>query len=228
MALKRTGTFFAMATTMTALAALYYNNDDDDDTSLELDPRSSDFGKIKIKNTRVDFLGGFLPFYRSASQILMGQKKNLTSAQVEELNQKFGGTTRFDIAKDFFANKLAPLPRFGYDFLDKTKAQAEKDKLEKEQDNSIWNDLGYPVWAQNLTVPIWTQDIKKLNEEHGVVAGTGLTMLNLLGAGVQNFKPRYKESSKETSLDDLENYDEFENLEDFENFENFDEFENLK
>jgi hypothetical protein len=230
MALKKTGTFFAMATTMTALAALYYNNDDDDNTSLELDSRSSDFGKIKIGNSRVDFLGGFLPFYRSASQILMGQKKNLTSAQVEELNQKFGGTTRFDIAKDFFANKLAPLPRMGYDFLDKTAAQVEKDKLEKEQDNSIWNDLGYPVWAQDLTVPIWTQDISKLNEEHGVVAGTGLTMLNLLGAGVQNFKPRYKSTSDNVSLDDLDSFDEFEDVEDVEgseDFDSFDEFEKM-
>lgn len=231
MALKRTGTFFAMATTITALAALYYNNDDDDDTSLELDPRSSDFGKIKIKNTRVDFLGGFLPFYRSASQILMGQKKNLTSAQVEELNQKFGGTTKFDVAKDFFANKLAPIPRMGYDWLDKTTAQVEKDKLEKEQDNSIWNDLGYPVWAQDLTVPIWTQDINKLNEEHGVVAGTGLTMLNLLGAGVQNFKPRYKSTSENVSLDDLDDFNNFEDVEEpeeSEDFDSFDEFEKMK
>jgi hypothetical protein len=220
MALKRTGTFFAIATTMTALAALYYNNDDDDDTSVELDPRSSDFGKIKNGNTRVDFLGGFLPFYRSASQILMGQKKNLTTAQIEELNQKFGGTTKFDVAKDFFANKLAPLPRMGYDFLDKTTAQAEKDKLEKEKDNSIWNDLGYPVWAQNLTVPIWTQDVKRLNEEHGVAAGTGLTMLNLLGAGVQNFKPRHKAPSGGVSIDDIDDYSESETIDDIDDASN--------
>jgi hypothetical protein len=220
MALKKTGTFFAMATTMTALAALYYNNDDDDDTSVELDPRSSDFGKIKNGNTRVDFLGGFLPFYRSASQILMGQKKNLTSAQVEELNQKFGGTTKFDIAKDFFANKLAPIPRMGYDFLDKTASQQEKDKLEKEKENSIWNDLGYPVWAQDLTVPIWTQDVKKLNDEHGVVAGTGLTMLNLLGAGVQNFKPRYKSSTGGVSIDDIDDYNESETIDEIDDASN--------
>jgi hypothetical protein len=230
MAAKRTGTFFAVATTMTALAALYYNNDDDDDTSVELDPRSSDFGKIKIKNTRVDFLGGFLPYFRSASQFTMGQKKNLTSAQVEELNQKFGGTSRKDIAMDFFANKLAPIPRAVYDWADKTTAQKEKDKLEKQQDNSIWNDLGYPVWAQNLTVPIWTQDVKRLNDEHGVVAGTGLTMLNLLGAGVQNFKPRYKSTSENVSLDDLDSFDEFEDVEDVEgseDFDSFDEFEKM-
>ena len=231
MAAKKTATFFAMATLMTGLAALILNRDDDDENSVELDPRSSDFGKIKMGNTRVDFLGGFLPFYRSASQILMGQKKNLTSAQVEELNQKFGGTTRFDVAKDFFANKLAPLPRMGYDWLDKTTAQSEKDKLEKEQDNSIWNDLGYPVWAQNLTVPIWTQDIKRLNEEHGVPVGTLLTALNLLGAGVQNFKPRYKSSSENVSLDDLDDFNNFEDVEESEESEDFDsfsEFEDFK
>lgn len=228
MALKRTGSFFAMATTITGLAALYYNNDDDDDTSVELDPRSSDFGKIKIKNTRVDFLGGFLPYFRSASQFTMGQKKNLTSAQIEELNQKFGGTSRKDIAMDFFANKLAPIPRSIYDWADKTEAQKEKDKLEKEQDNSIWNDLGYPVWAQNLTVPIWTQDVKRLNDEHGIVAGTGLTMLNLLGAGVQNFKPRYKSTSENVSLDDLDDFNDFEDVEESEDFDSFDEFEKMK
>jgi hypothetical protein len=153
----------------------------------------------------------------------MGQKKNLTSGQVEELNQKFGGTTKLDVAKDFFANKLAPLPRMGYDFLDKTAAQAEKDKLEKEQDNSIWNDLGYPVWAQDLTVPIWTQDISKLNEEHGVVAGTGLTIFNLFGAGVQNFKPTPKSSSSSGAsfgeLDDFSDLEVMDELDDFEDLQ---------
>lgn len=228
MAMKKTGGFFAMAATITGLAALYYNNDDDDNTSVELDPRSSDFGKVKLGNSRVDILGGFLPYFRSASQFAMGQKKSLTSGQVEELNQKYGSTTRGSVASDFFANKLAPTTRMVYDWMYKTESEKQRDLLEKEQDNSIWNDLGYPVWAQDLTVPIWTQDIKKLNEEHGVGMGTVLTGLNLLGGGVQNFKPRYKSTSDNVSLDDLDSFDNFEDVEGSEDFENFDEFEDLK
>ena len=209
MAMKKTAAFFAMATTITGLAALWYNNDDDDDTSVELDPRSSDFGKIKIGNTRIDFLGGFLPYFRSASQFATGEKKSLTSGQIEELNQKYGSTTRGSIAMDFFANKLAPTTRIGYDWMFKTESEKQRDLLEKEQDNSIWNDLGYPVWAQDLTVPIWTQDIKKLNQEHGVGPGSFLTGLNLFGAGVQNFEPRYKATKSSSSNDTFEDYSEF-------------------
>lgn len=228
MAMKKTGAFFAMAATITGLAALWYNNDDDDNTSVELDPRSSDFGKIKIGNSRVDFLGGFLPYFRSASQFAMGQKKSLTSGQIEELNQKYGSTTRGSIAMDFFANKLAPTTRLGYDWMFKTESEKQRDLLEKEQDNSIWNDLGYPVWAQDLTVPIWTQDIKKLNEEHGIGTGLFLTGLNLYGAGVQNFEPRYKSTSENVSLDDLDDFNDFEDVEESEDFDSFDEFEKMK
>ena len=223
MAMKKTGAFFAMATTITGLAALWYNNDDDDNTSVELDPRSSDFGKIKIGNSRIDFLGGFLPYFRSASQFTMGQKKSLTSGQIEELNQKYGSTTRGSVALDFFANKLAPTTRLGYDWMFKTDSEKQRDLLEKEQDNSIWNDLGYPVWAQDLTVPIWTQDIKKLNEEHGVGVGSFLTGLNLFGSGVQNFKPRYKAPKSSSSSDTFEDYSDFteyetEGLDDYSDF----------
>jgi hypothetical protein len=102
----------------------------------------------------------------------------------------------------------------------KTESEKQRDLLEKEQDNSIWNDLGYPVWAQDLTVPIWTQDIKKLNQEHGVGPGSFLTGLNLFGAGVQNFEPRYKKPSGGVSIDDIDDYSESETIDEIDDASN--------
>ena len=50
--------YVGLTTTMVMLAAAYLNDDDDEETSVELDPRSSDFMKIKLGNTRVDPWGG--------------------------------------------------------------------------------------------------------------------------------------------------------------------------
>ena len=42
---------------------------------VELDPRSSDFGKIKIGETRYDIWTGYLQYIRFAAQIMTGEKK---------------------------------------------------------------------------------------------------------------------------------------------------------
>jgi hypothetical protein len=77
--------------------------------TVEKDPRSSDFGKIKIGNTRFDVWGGFQPFVRTAAQLLTSQRKT-----------KYGtvqGTTPGDVAGSFLRGRLAPVPALTIDAL---------------------------------------------------------------------------------------------------------------
>jgi len=77
--------------------------------SVELDPRSSDFGKIKIKDTRFDIAGGMSSIITLAARMLTQSSKSATTGKVTSLNSdEFGSRTAQDVFVDFFANKLSP------------------------------------------------------------------------------------------------------------------------
>lgn len=100
--------------------------------SVEWDPRSSDFGKIKVGNTRFDVTGGMSSVVTLAARLLptyskdgeghifgikgMGQySKSSTSKKLSLLNSPdFGSTSTEKLLTDFAANKLAPMARLVY------------------------------------------------------------------------------------------------------------------
>lgn len=69
---------------------------------VELDPRSTDFGKIRIGGQRFDAAAGFLPIVRTAARIATGEAKAV-SGRVYDIKPE-------EEALKFFRNKLAPLP----------------------------------------------------------------------------------------------------------------------
>ena len=68
-------TFLATAV---GLGALAYDDDDEEKPTVELDPRSSDFMKIKMGETRIDPMSGFAQVVTFISQVTSGYKKNNT------------------------------------------------------------------------------------------------------------------------------------------------------
>lgn len=77
--------------------------------SVELDPRSSDFGQIKIGNTRFDVTGGMRSVVTLASRLLTLSSKSSTTGRVYPLNSnKYGSATGTDVIYNFFENKLSP------------------------------------------------------------------------------------------------------------------------
>lgn len=78
--------------------------------SAELDPRSADFGKIRIGDTRFDISGGMLSLVTLAARLLTSSSKSSTSGTVSTLNSgKFGAQTGLDVAVSFATNKASPL-----------------------------------------------------------------------------------------------------------------------
>lgn len=83
--------------------------------SVEEDPRSADFGKIKIGNTRFDVSGGTAALSRLAVRLvplLVNKKsyiKSTSTGKLIELNTgKFGSLTGVDILEDYLENKTSP------------------------------------------------------------------------------------------------------------------------
>lgn len=88
--------------------------------AVELDPRSSDFGKIKIGDTRFDVTGGAASIVTLAARLLplvagqkaytkSGSKLTQINAKDKKGNPAFGAKTGWDVVVDFATNKASPL-----------------------------------------------------------------------------------------------------------------------
>ena len=155
---KDMGKFLGLGSIILTLFSLYGKTQDDDDEdkiTVETDPRSSDFGKIKQGQTRWNVWGGFQPYVRVAAQVGTGQKKTTTSGVVQELDgEKAFGQTRGSMIADFFRGKLAPVFSSAVDLIEGRNAVGEKTTLKGELVESIiplsigsvidaWKERGY-------------------------------------------------------------------------------------
>lgn len=131
-----------------------------DEDSVEFDPRSTDFGKIKAGNTRFDITGGAASLITLASRVAANSYKSTISGEVIKFGTGYGEKTRFDILMDFLTGKTAPLPRLAIDLM---KGQ---------------NFEGKPVTVSNalmsLAVPISIQNVIDLKDDNSASAVLGI------------------------------------------------------
>ena len=118
-ALSSAGAWFAM-TKMMQMAA----NASGVNANVSWDPRSSDFGKVRIGNTRLDFGQGYLPFLVSAYRLYSGQYKSSGSGKVGTYGVGFNAPTQFgQIGRTLVGDKLEPFTAFATDLAAATQHQ---------------------------------------------------------------------------------------------------------
>lgn len=164
-ALKSLLTFSGVALTTISLASLA-------GAETEGDPRSTDFGKIKIGNTRYDPWGGFQQYVRLAAQLITGQTKSTAGGEVRTLGEGYKARTRFDIASEFLQNKEAPVASFVTSML-------------KGQDN-FGNKFNLPTEVLDRLTPMMIQDLYDLQKEWGP-KGYLMGIPGLFGVGSQTY-----------------------------------------
>ncbi len=83
--------------------------------SVDQDPRSANFGKIRVGDTRFDVSGGMASIITLASRLATMSSKSSTTGKVMPLNArtrsgepKFGAQTGTDVLYDFIENKTSP------------------------------------------------------------------------------------------------------------------------
>lgn len=120
--------------------------------SVETDPHSSDFGKIKIGDTRFDVTAGMSSLVVLATRVaplLIGKDsytKSTTSGKKSKLNLgTFGSQTGLDVVEEFFENKASPLAGVVRDML---KGQDYNDQ--KPTPTSLLGDVSIPMPIQDF------------------------------------------------------------------------------
>lgn len=142
---------------------------------IEKDPASSDFGKIRFGNTRLDPLAGLSQAAVAAYRVIFGETKNLKGKTVALDGKGPFGQTRLDVATRFARSKMSPVAGTFANVL---------------QGRDM---MGEPVTAggalKNLIVPIGFEGIVDAMEEQGVARGTALAILSIFGMGVNTYNP---------------------------------------
>jgi hypothetical protein len=179
------GLFFA------TLKALFSNS------TTQLDPRSTDFLKLVMGNTRLDALAGLsqaavfsartaltgvnaardalgLPLFRPES--LTGKGKEVRLHKPRGQKQLFGQEGYVGTVKNFLRSKAHPVPSIYLNLMSGTGFAGKEATVESE--------LG------GLAAPITYQDIYTALRTEGLDHKTALSLLALLGSGIQNYSTK--------------------------------------
>jgi hypothetical protein len=153
----------------TGLAALYMMQKSGM-AEVELDPRSSAFGKVKVGTRQYDFWAGYQPIARYFAQALTGQQKTSSGNIV--------GVDRSDTVLRFLRSKLSPVAGLAVDV-------STGESFLGEQLRADTNTFEEQVVGR-LT-PLFIQDvIESIQEENSLVGGLAAAPA-FLGAGFANF-----------------------------------------
>ena len=139
-----------------------------------VDPRSADFGKMKVGNTRYDVWGGFQQYIRIGAQLITGKHISSTTGVETTVGEGYKPLTRMDILQRAVETKEAPVFSFATSLL------KGKTLLGKEID--LKSEI-----AQRF-IPMVIQDMVDLYEEKGL-SGLAMGSPAIFGVGVQTYSP---------------------------------------
>lgn len=144
--------------------------------SVDFDPRSTDFGKIRIGDTRFDISGGMGSLITLAARLASQSSKSSTTGKVTQLNSgQFGSQTTFDTMISFFDNKLSPIAGVASDVLKQKDHSGNKPTLTGE--------------ASNLVMPLGVKNYQELTSNPNSANALGAMIADGLGISTNTYSP---------------------------------------
>lgn len=148
---------------------------DEEDVTIETDSRSTDFGKVKIGNTRIDPLAGASQYIVLTTRLWRGEKKT-QAGEIRPIRGEevpYGGDTAASLLGKMLRSKLTPVLGGVVDVL------AGEDVVGQPQ--TPLSELGEAV------TPLAMQEVYEAMVEHGIPRGAALGALSIFGFGVQTY-----------------------------------------
>ncbi|MCZ6501875.1 MAG: hypothetical protein O6945_05085, partial [Gammaproteobacteria bacterium] len=168
---------------------------DEDDPRLERDMRSSDFGKLKVGNTRLDVTAGMSNAMVFMGRTVTGEMKTL-SGEIKALDSDlYGATSWDDVGWRYLRSKLAPLWSSLINIRTGTNVVGE---TYEDRGEFLREGLGItPKIAENkliieglsMTVPLALRDFYEALLEHGYPPAIALQLVAIHGVSMNTFEP---------------------------------------
>jgi hypothetical protein len=141
--------------------------------SVNTDPNSSDFLKLKFGNRRLDPLGGLIQAAVLMHRLASGVKKTARGRNIDLRSGKYMEENVPSVLGNFGRSKLAPIPGSTLDWL------------------SGWDYVGNKVTTKsalkNMIFPMTADDLVASMKEENVPQARIMELMSLFGAGLQTY-----------------------------------------
>jgi hypothetical protein len=98
----------ASLNTLAGISTMLYLASNISGVKVGTNPLSADFGKIRIRDTRIDIAGGLQAYLVLYSRLIQGKSVSSTSGKQQDLQGGFGSSSRKDVLQRFIEGKFAP------------------------------------------------------------------------------------------------------------------------
>jgi uncharacterized small protein (DUF1192 family) len=159
--------------------------------SAEYNPQSSDFGKIKVGNTRFDFTGGAGSMVVLAARLITNGRKMAETGAIKPYGAKYGQPSRFDAIINYLANKTNPPTRLFVDLL--------------RGKNFRGQPFSWPTAGFRLVMPITAQNAWQLKDDASADAVVGV-IADGFGISANTYQMDKPEKRYETFVRDAKEY----------------------
>ena len=148
---------------------------------LEPNPASSDFGKIRFGDTRIDPMAGMAQTSTFLYRATSGKIK-----KPGEGTSKLDGAKYWEVYSRFARYKLAPIPGLAIDIQSGRDVVGQKIKPV----GNVKDFMEGKSIPSNLVMPLALSDIYQTMVEQGVPAGSAMALLSIFGMGMQTYDQR--------------------------------------
>lgn len=149
----------------------------------EDDPRSSEFGKFRVGDTRIDPMGGLLQVLVFGTRLITGETKT-GRGKIHPIrgDVPYGRDDAADVIWRFVRSKFAPAPSTVVNLL--------------SGENVVGEPATATSQAAQLTIPFSVRDTYEAMISEGAGKGLALGMLAVLGVGLQTYTQKKSRKHK--------------------------------
>ena len=158
-----------------------------DDDSVTWDSNSSDFGKIRVGDTRFSVGGGLTVLVVLASRLVSRKFTSATTGKTRSIDtRRFGAIGGKELIFNFMENKFSPAAQLAFSLLDQASFEGD--------------ELRIPQMVDDALTPLIIQNVFETGSSDDAANVLAALIAEALGVNVQTFRARRAKTNRRTDI----------------------------